>query len=85
MELDPDENLPFPDVDKVALTWQKFGDKYQVGTRYFLGKAISESILKEALEQGSQRQRISAAYELSLLDPQAEFVNVKARIEQCLN
>ncbi|MCW8998925.1 MAG: TIGR02270 family protein [Kangiellaceae bacterium] len=82
VSMDPDENLPFPDVDKVAITWQKYGNKYQAGTRYFLGKEISQLVLKEKLESGLQRQRIAASYELALLDPQLELVNVKARIAQ---
>ncbi|WP_196137595.1 TIGR02270 family protein [Aliikangiella sp. G2MR2-5] len=82
VSMDPDENLPFPDVDKVALTWQKYGGKYQVGKRYFMGKEICESMLQEKLNSGLQRQRIAAAYELALLNPQVPLVNIKARTER---
>ena len=82
VSMDADENLPFPDVDKVALTWQKHGSKYQAGKRYFMGKEICEATLQEKLQDGLQRQKISAAYELALVNPQLALVNVKARIGQ---
>jgi len=82
VDMDPDENLPFPDVDKVALTWQKFGAKYKVGVRYFLGQEIEEPMLQKILSCGSQRHRIAAAYELALINNQVELANVRARIKQ---
>jgi uncharacterized protein (TIGR02270 family) len=80
VEMDADENLPFPDVDKVAYTWQKHGSKFYAGKRYFMGKEIDESNLQIVIQTGLQRQRTAAAYELSILNSHAEFANVKARI-----
>lgn len=79
VDLDEDENLPFPDVDKVAYTWQKHGAKFVPGKRYFMGKAIEESSLQEKLNNGMQRQRHAAALELALLDSQTPLVNIAAR------
>jgi len=79
VDMDDDENLPFPDVDKVALTWQKHGSNYAAGQRYFMGKVINAETLQDKLINGLQRQRYAAAMELAILQPQAPLVNIKAR------
>ena len=79
VEMDEDENLPFPDVDKVALTWQKHGSNYAAGQRYFMGKVINPDTLQEKLVDGLQRQRFAAAMELAILNPSAPLANIKAR------
>ena len=38
VDMDEDENLSFPDADKVAYTWQKHGCNYAVGRRGSLNK-----------------------------------------------
>ncbi|TQV76396.1 TIGR02270 family protein [Aliikangiella marina] len=79
VSLDEDENLPFPDVDKVASTWQKHGHKYLPGRRYFMGAEISEATLQDKLLNGLQRQRSAAAIELAIKSPQSPLINVAAR------
>ncbi|WP_444993937.1 TIGR02270 family protein [Aliikangiella sp. IMCC44359] len=77
--IDEDENLPFPDVDKVAYTWKKHGNKYQVGQRYFMGATISQEKLQEKLSTASPRIRYAAALELALLEPDILFCNIKSK------
>ncbi len=79
VDMDDDENLPFPDVDKVALTWQKHGSNYAAGQRYFMGKVINAETLQDKLTNGLQRQRFAAAMELAILQPQSPLINIKAR------
>lgn len=84
-DLDEDENLPFPDVNKINHTWLHYRDRYKPETRYIMGIDVTEnnpdtvSKLNNMLKQANQRQRASIALTLALLDPQSPFVNVKAR------
>lgn len=79
VSLDEDENLPFPDVDKVASTWQKHGSKYQAGRRYFMGAEVSESSLQNKISHCLQRQRRAAMLELALINPQSPLINIAKR------
>lgn len=67
--LDEDEDLPWPDQERISQWWSIHNVNYQPTTRYFMGnpstKANSESILKI----GKQRQRYIAAIELALIEP----------------
>ncbi len=79
-ELDMDEYLPFPDVDKVAAVWQKYQQHFIFGKRYFLGKAIETEHLKHHFLQGAQRHRRAAALELALLQPDHFLPNYRAKV-----
>lgn len=79
-DLDMDEHLPFPDVDKVAAVWQKYQQHFISGKRYFLGKAIETEHLKHHFLEGAQRHRRAAALELALLQPDHFLPNYKAKI-----
>ncbi len=78
--LDEDENLPYPDVQKITSIWQKFGQKFIVGKRYFMGQLITAESLKQWLQNGSQRQRQAAALELALCENGFPLVNTKAKM-----
>lgn len=77
--MDEDENLPWPDPEKVAALWRRHGQHFLVGRRYFLGRPLTPEWLKEKLASGSQRQRHAAALELALAGEQP-LVNTHARI-----
>lgn len=77
--LDEDENLPWPDPEKIAALWRNHGQHFLVGRRYFCGKTISPDWLRNRLQEGSQRQRHGAALELALVDTQSRLVNTRAR------
>ena len=85
VDLDEDENLPFPDVSKINHTWLRYKDRYKAGSRYIIGIDVTQNNpatiakLNSALKQVTQRQRASVALTLALLDPQSPYVNVKAR------
>ena len=78
--LDEDENLPWPDVDKIQHLWRTHGRHFLVGRRYFLGKAATPDWLKQKLIDGTQRQRHAAALELALVDTQARLINTRAKV-----
>lgn len=78
-ELDADENLPWPNVDKIAATWKTYGVNFAVGTRYFMGRPIERSHLKKQLTSAYQRQRKAAVLELALMDAHEPLVNVSAK------
>lgn len=79
--LDEDENLPWPDAEKIATLWRNHGQHFLVGRRYFLGKAITPEWLKNRLQESPQRQRHGAALELALVDSQSRLVNTRARMQ----
>ena len=78
--LDDDENLPWPDVEKVTALWRNHGANFRVGRRYFLGKPITPEWLKHKITEGTMRQRHAAALELALMDPPSRLVNTHARV-----
>lgn len=75
VELDDDEHLPFPDLDKVIAIWQRDHGNFISGQRYLLGKTISSSHLTEVFSGAPQRQRRAAALELALLEPTRPLPN----------
>jgi len=78
--LDEDENLPYPDADKISAIWRQQGQSYIVGRRYFMGQPIATAILNDTLAGGNQRQRHAAALELALNEDQVQLPNTRARI-----
>lgn len=77
--LDEDENLPFPDPEKVSKIWMNHGQNFIAGQRYFLGQAITIDRLKHKRSNGTQRQRHLADLELTLLGD-TPLCNTRARI-----
>jgi len=77
--LDDDENLAYPDSDKVASIWQKYGQKFIVGKRYFMGELITSEVLKVKLQNGTQRQRHAAALELAINENGMPLMNTRAK------
>ena len=80
MGLDEDENLPYPDVVKLALIWQKYGQKFIIGKRYFMGKLITQESLEDHINNATQRQRHAAAMELALIDNERPLINIYERV-----
>ncbi len=80
IELDQDENLPFPDVTKVEAIWRNHGQNFIIGRRYFMGHPVTPEILKEKLAGGTQRQCHAAAMELALNENDVQLPNTRARI-----
>jgi uncharacterized protein (TIGR02270 family) len=78
VEMDPDDNLPWPEPKLVANWWQKNQGQFQSGTRYLCGRPMTIEWLKEVLRDGYQRQRAAAALELAIRQPGSPLFNVKA-------
>jgi len=76
--MDPDEGLPFPDVEKIQAWWDKNSHRFQPGTRYFMGAPVTREHCIDVLKNGYQRQRILAAHYLCLLDPGTPLFNTSA-------
>jgi uncharacterized protein (TIGR02270 family) len=67
--MDPDDSLPWPDVEKVHAWWRASQQHFQPGQRYFMGEPLSVDHCRHVLREGYQRQRIRAALYLSGLQP----------------
>jgi uncharacterized protein (TIGR02270 family) len=67
--VDPDESLPWPDVEKINRWWDANKERFRPGVRYFMGEPVNIENCKRVLREGYQRQRIAAACYLSLLQP----------------
>lgn len=78
VEMDPDDNLPWPDPSLIQKWWDKNRSRFQNGTRYLLGKPMTNEWLKTVLRDGRQRQRAAAALELAIRNPGQPLFNVKA-------
>jgi uncharacterized protein (TIGR02270 family) len=87
VELDPDENLAWPDPELIAKWWSAHQGEFKDGIRYLLGKPITVEWMQEVLRLGRQRQRAAAALEMAILKPGQPLFNIKApgfRQEQLL-
>lgn len=75
---DPDENLPWPDPVLVQKWWEQNRARLSTGTRYLLGKPITNEWLQAVLRDGRQRQRSAAALELAIRTPGKPLFNCRA-------
>ena len=78
VEMDPDEDLPWPDPKLIHEWWSKNKNSYRTGTRYLCGKPITEEQCQHVLRYGYQRQRAAAAIELAMMNPGQPLFNVEA-------
>ncbi|MEJ2125276.1 MAG: TIGR02270 family protein [Alphaproteobacteria bacterium] len=76
--MDPDEELPWPDQQRVAEWWSGNQDKFAIGERYLSGYTITRDHCREVLKYGYQRQRRAAAIELALLNKDEPLFNCSA-------
>jgi uncharacterized protein (TIGR02270 family) len=76
--MNPDDGLPWPDVDKIKEWWAANAGRFQKGVRYFMGAPVTREHCIDVLRNGYQRQRILAAQYLCLLNPGAPLFNTSA-------
>ena len=69
VDMDADEDLPWPDRDRVQAWWTQHGSGFTPGVRHLVGAPVSRGHCIDILKNGYQRQRIAAAYYLGLLNP----------------
>lgn len=78
VEMDPDEDLPWPNPEKIQQWWGKRRIECRSGVRHLLGKPISDEGLMEVLRTGRQRHRAAAALELAISHPGRPLFEVRA-------
>ena len=78
VEMDPDEDLPWPEPAAVDAWWDSNKARFKPGQRYLLGVPIAPGPLEQVLRTGSQRQRYSAAMEIALSAPEAPLFETRA-------
>lgn len=76
--MDPDNDLPWPDADKIQAWWDANKTRFQEAVRYFMGEPVSVPHCQKILRDGYQRQRMAAALYLSLLQPGTPLFNTRA-------
>ena len=81
VSLDEDENLLWPDPQKVSALWMTYGQNFIAGQRYFMGQRISPELLNNILVNAYQRQRHLAALELALIDSTKPMQNTRSIVQ----
>ncbi|MDH5172381.1 MAG: hypothetical protein OEW92_08185, partial [Gammaproteobacteria bacterium] len=76
--LDVDEDLPWPDPQRVAAWWQANRHALVPGRRYLCGHEITLRHCDGVLGRGNQRQRQAAALEQLRLRPGRPLFEVRA-------
>lgn len=77
--MDPDEDLPWPDIVKIKAYWQQHQPEFQNGQRYLAGRPVAEVRNYIGDANLNQKQRRLAALHLTLLEPQQILLNTKAQ------
>ena len=78
VDMDQDEGLPWPDVEKIEKWWAANASRFHKGQRYFMGAPVTREHCLDVLKNGHQRQRILAAHYLCLLNPGTPLFNTSA-------
>jgi uncharacterized protein (TIGR02270 family) len=76
--MDPDENLPWPNRERLLAWWQSHRNRFEPGVRYLCGRPVGSDSLQEVLRGGRQRQRAAAALELAIRQPGRPLFEVRA-------
>jgi uncharacterized protein (TIGR02270 family) len=78
VDMDPDDGLSWPHLERIEKWWSANGGRFQEGTRYFMGAPVTREHCIDVLKNGYQRQRILAAHYLCLLEPGTPLFNTSA-------
>ncbi|MBE7446389.1 MAG: TIGR02270 family protein [Planctomycetia bacterium] len=78
VEMDNDEDLPWPKPELIQNWWKKNSNKFKNGTRYLLGQPITPENLLQVLKNGRQRQRAAAGLKLAIIKPGQPVFEVRA-------
>jgi uncharacterized protein (TIGR02270 family) len=78
VDMDADEDLPWPDPRLIEKWWAAHRIEYTNGTRYLCGKPMISESLTDVLRTGKQRQRRAAAIELAMRQPGTPLFNTSA-------
>jgi uncharacterized protein (TIGR02270 family) len=77
VDLDADYFLPWPDVSKISAWWNEHAAQFLPDTRYLCGNQINRENLTRIVHNGYQRQRYSAAIELTAFQPGEPLVETR--------
>lgn len=80
VELDPDENLPWPQPALVQRWWNDRSGDIREGRRLLLGREMTGTALREIFRTAFQRQRRAAALEMALRSPELRLANWRERV-----
>jgi uncharacterized protein (TIGR02270 family) len=78
LELDPDEDLPWPDASKLEAWWSANRARFHMAGRWFCGQALTTVNCESVLRTGHQRQRRLAALHRTLASPGTPLFSVAA-------
>jgi uncharacterized protein (TIGR02270 family) len=78
VSLDPDEDLRWPEAERIQEWWDANKHRFRPGARYLVGKPVTDQHCREVLRSGMQRQRLAAALELALADPALPLFETRA-------
>jgi hypothetical protein len=85
VSLDEDEQLPWPDPERIGQWWAVKRGRFNVGTPYFLGTSKPAAHWLQALSDAFQRQRHAAAGTCKSPIRQAMFeVRARGRLQRQL-
>jgi uncharacterized protein (TIGR02270 family) len=73
-----DEDLPWPDAERVQHWWAGNAAQFTPGGRLFVGAPVSRTHCMQILQAGYQHQRALAALHVSLLAPGTPLFNTNA-------
>jgi uncharacterized protein (TIGR02270 family) len=76
--MDEDEGLPWPDPGRVQAWWEANAARLPAAARCFIGAPPSVAHCGQVLRTGTQRQRITAAHYLCVLQPGRPLFNCAA-------
>lgn len=78
VEMDPDEDLPWPEPALIQKWWSEQEKNFRPGMRYLAGQPINQQQCQQVLTSGMQTQRLAAALELALMQPDNSLFEVRA-------
>nr|WP_321400696.1 TIGR02270 family protein [uncultured Desulfobacter sp.] len=78
VDLDPDEDLPWPNPELLAKWWHENKNRFRANVRYLAGRPVESKHLTHVLKTGYQRQRIAAAVEFAMMRPGTSLFDVSA-------
>lgn len=78
VQMDPDEDLPWPDPELVRAWWQEHQERFPPGTRHLGGAPIDSGTLGGVFRDGRQRLRNAAALEFALQEPTRALFETRA-------
>ncbi|MFH3946373.1 TIGR02270 family protein, partial [Acinetobacter baumannii] len=83
--LDDDENLTWPEAERVSAWWRDNGARFVAGRAYLLGEPLGEARCRQVLRNGQQRQRMAAACLLARFVPNLPLFPTGAPVRRQLD